>query len=96
MKPTPTPATETNDENHATIGGRSTSVGSRFCDTPETNSPDDVAMWLEIGLPRQMELERNEARAQAQHWRDLALGVFAKDAPLPWEINSENVKGDSR
>jgi hypothetical protein len=43
-------------------------------DTPETNShlgslansPDDTAMWLEIGLPRQLERERDEARRELQ------------------------------
>jgi hypothetical protein len=43
-------------------------------DTPETNShlgrhsnsPDDTAMWLEIGLPRQLERERDEARCELQ------------------------------
>jgi hypothetical protein len=43
-------------------------------DTPETNShlgslansPDDTAMWMEIGLPRQFERERDEARCELQ------------------------------
>ena len=53
---------------------------SRFADTPETNahigshahSPDDTAMWLEIGLPRQFERERNEARQLCRDLWDLA------------------------
>lgn len=52
----------------------------RFADTPETNahlgghanSPDDTAMWLEIGLPRRFERERDEARKFCRYLWDLA------------------------
>ncbi len=29
--------------------------------------------------------ERDEARAKAEHWRNIALGYFANSAALPWE-----------
>jgi hypothetical protein len=34
--------------------------------------------------------QRNAARAQAEYWRDIATGAFAKSATLPWEVSSSN------
>lgn len=57
---------------------------TRFADTPETNShlgrhansPDDTAMWLEIGLPRKIERDRNHIQGQMEYlirgWQAMA------------------------
>jgi hypothetical protein len=55
------------------IARRSATACSRFADTPETNAhlgslanaPDDTAMWLEIGIPRRFERERDDAIVEA-------------------------------
>jgi hypothetical protein len=36
--------------------------------------------------------QRNAARAQAEYWRDIATGAFAKSATLPWEVSSANAE----
>lgn len=64
-----------------TGGGCQQEPCSRFADTPETNahlgshatSPDDTAMWLEIGLPRRFERELNAEREVADTLADAVI-----------------------
>lgn len=42
-----------------------------------------------------LERERDEARASAGHWRDIAAGSFAQAASLPWESGTEATTSES-
>jgi hypothetical protein len=69
----------------------------RFADTPETNahlgshatSPDDTAMWLEIGMPRRFERERDEARAAL---RELFEAMLRYEGDVDGEAPSEHTR----